>query len=138
MHSMKFNHYYRIKRIFRQELMEEEYAKEEKKHNVFCNYNPFCFVAREDSNVMGIIVGYTSYEEVYIDDLIVVGKYRGRDIGTKLVTEVENFYSGKGFNNINLCTNGFQAPKFYEKCADIIKENETDAEAYFGKKDYEI
>ena len=124
-----------------EELMEEEYAKEEKKHNVFCNYNPFCFVAREDSNVMGIIVGYTSYEEVYIDDLIVVDKYRGRDIGTKLVTEVENFYRGKGFNNINLCTNGFQAPKFYEKCGyqlEFVRRNKNNPklDKYFYVKFY--
>lgn len=124
-----------------EELMEEEYAKEEKKHNVFCNYNPFCFVAREDSNAMGIIVGYTSYEELYIDDLIVVDKYRGRDIGTKLVTEVENFYRGKGFNNINLCTNGFQAPKFYEKCGyqlEFVRRNKNNPklDKYFYVKFY--
>lgn len=27
---------------------------------------------------------------------------------------VEEYYQDAGFNNINLCTNEFQAPKFYE------------------------
>jgi len=99
-----------------EEIMEQEYIKEEQKHNVFCNYEPYVFVATENEEVLGIITGYSCYEEIYIDDLIVVDKYRGNDIGTKLVRKVEDYFKGKGFNNINLCTNGFQAPKFYEKC----------------------
>ena len=85
---------------------------------------------------------YTIIEEVYIDDLIVIDKYRGRDIGTKLVTQVEDFYRGKGFNNINLCTNGFQAPKFYEKCGyqlEFIRKNKNNPklDKYFYVKFYE-
>ena len=109
-----------------EELMEEEFNKEEQKHNVFCNYTPYSFVASENGNTLGIITGYTSYEEVYIDDLIVIDKYRGNDIGTKLVKKVEEHFNGKGFNNINLCTNGFQAPKFYEKCGynlEFVRKN---------------
>ena len=109
-----------------EELMEEEYTKEENKHNVCCNYTPYSFVASENGNTLGIITGYTCYEEVYIDDLIVIDKYRGNDIGTKLVRKVEEHFKGKGFNNINLCTNGFQAPKFYEKCGynlEFVRKN---------------
>ena len=51
-----------------EELMEEEFSKEEKKHNIFCNYEPYSFVASENGNVLGMITGYTSYEEVYIDE----------------------------------------------------------------------
>lgn len=29
---------------------------------------------------------------------------------------VEEYYKGKEYNNINLTTYEFQAPKFYEKC----------------------
>lgn len=109
-----------------EELMEEEFSKEEKKHNVCCNYEPYSFVASENENILGMITGYTSYEEVYIDDIIVVDKYRGNDIGTKLVKTVEEYFNEKGFNNINLCTNGFQAPKFYEKCGyqlEFVRKN---------------
>lgn len=63
-----------------------------RKHNAFYNYTPFCFVASE---ALGIIAGYTAQEEVYIDDLIVIDKHRGRNIGTKLVTQVENFLKVK-------------------------------------------
>ena len=124
-----------------EELMEEEYTKEEQNHNVYCNYTPFCFVAKEKNNILGLIVGYTAYEEVYIDDLIVLEKYRGKDIGTKLVKEVEEFYKGKEFNNINLCTNGFQAAKFYEKCGyklEFIRKNKNNPklDKYFYVKFY--
>ena len=53
-----------------EELMEEEFSKEEKKHNIFCNYEPYSFVASENGNILGMITGYTSYEEVYIDVFI--------------------------------------------------------------------
>lgn len=124
-----------------EELMEEEFTKEEKKYNVCCNYTPYSFVASENGDVLGIITGYTSYEEVYIDDLIVIDKYRGNDIGTKLVKKVENYFKGKGFNNINLCTNGFQAPKFYEKCGyqlEFVRRNKNNPklDKYFYVKFY--
>lgn len=109
-----------------EELIEEEFSKYEKLHNVSCNYTPYSFVAYEDENVMGVITGYTCYEEIYIDDVIVIDKYRGNDIGSKLVKEVEDYFKGKGFNNINLCTSEFQAPKFYEKCGyqlEFIRKN---------------
>ncbi len=107
-------------------LIEKEFAKEDQKHGVSCNYTPFCFVASEGENTLGIITGYTCYEEIYIDDLIVVDEYRGNNIGEKLVKKIEEHFSGKGFNNINLCTNGFQAPEFYEKCGyklEFVRKN---------------
>ena len=41
--------------------------------------------------------------------------HRGKDIGTKLMKAVEEYYKDSGFNNMNLCTSEFQAPQFYEK-----------------------
>lgn len=108
------------------EILEREYTKEENKHNINYNYNPFCFVAYEDDIILGLISGYSYYEEVYIDDLVVVSEFRGNNIGTRLVQTVEENFKGKGFNNINLCTNGFQAPKFYEKCGyklEFVRKN---------------
>jgi len=40
---------------------------------------------------------------------------------------VEEYFKDDGFNNINLCTNEFQAPKFYKKCGyklEFIRKNE--------------
>ena len=42
-------------------------------------------------------------------------KYRGQNIGTKLVQAVEEEYRNKGFEKISLTTFGFQAPEFYKK-----------------------
>ena len=46
--------------------------------------------------------------------------------GLELIEHTENYFKDKGFNNINLVTNEFQAPKFYEKCGfelEFIREN---------------
>lgn len=109
-----------------QELMEFEYVKYEEKHNIFCNCTPYCFVAKNENNILGIVSGFTCYDEIYIDDLVVVEKYRNNNIGTMLINKVEDYFKDKNFNNINLCTNGFQAPKFYEKCGfqlEFVRKN---------------
>ena len=56
-------------------------------------------------------------------------EYRGKGIGTQLIRTVEECFSGKGFTNINLCTNGFQASDFYERCGfelEFTRENKSD------------
>ena len=78
------------------------------------HYTPFNFVAKDDNKVVGIITGKSYYKEVHISDLIVLEEYRGNDLGTKLVKTVEDYYKGKGFENINLTTYEFQAPEFYK------------------------
>ncbi len=53
-------------------------------------------------------------------------KYRGQGYGRKLIHELEAKFKGQGFNNINLCTNTFNAPEFYKKCgfiAEFTREN---------------
>lgn len=80
------------------------------------NYKPFTFIAKEDNKIIGIITGHSYYKEVHIADLIVLEEYRGKKIGSQLVKVVEEYYKGKEYNNINLTTYEFQAPKFYEKC----------------------
>lgn len=107
-------------------IIEEELEKYDIKNEVACNYTPFGFIAEENGNFIGAVTGYTCFAEVYIDDLVVKEEYRGKGIGKKLLKEVENYYKGKKFNNMNLVTNGFQAPKFYEKCGfqlEFVREN---------------
>ena len=96
-------------------FIEEEHQKYEAKNGVVCNYTPFCFIAKENDELMGAIAGATFFSEVYIDELVVREDQRGKDIGTKLINAVEEYYKDSGFNNMNTCTNEFQAPKFYEK-----------------------
>ena len=97
-------------------LMEAEHERYEARHGVAFNYTPFSFAAKENGEIIGAVTGFACYAEVYIDDLVVMEGHRGKDIGTQLLKTVEEHYRGHGFNNINLCTSEFQAPKFYEKC----------------------
>mgnify|MGYP000272006620 FL=1 len=97
-------------------MIDEEFNKFAEKNNVKCNYKPFTFIAKEDNKIIGIITGHSYYKEVHIADLIVLEEYRGKKIGSQLVKVVEKYYKGKEYNNINLTTYEFQAPKFYEKC----------------------
>ena len=97
-------------------MIDEEFNKFAEKNKVKCNYKPFTFIAKEDNKIIGIITGHSYYKEVHIADLIVLEEYRGKKIGSQLVKVVEEYYKGKEYNNINLTTYEFQAPKFYEKC----------------------
>ena len=96
-------------------LIDNEFNKYARKFDVVCDYQDFCFVAREGNEIMGIIVGHSYYKEVHIADLIVMEKFRGQDIGTHLIKRVEEEFKGSRFENINLSTYAFQAPEFYKK-----------------------
>jgi len=107
-------------------FIEEEHQKYETKNGIVCNYTPFCFIAKENDELVGAIAGATFFSEVYIDELVVKEDLRGKDIGTKLINAVEEYYKDSGFNNMNTCTNEFQAPKFYEKCGfelEFVRKN---------------
>lgn len=107
-------------------FIEKEHKEYELKNGVNFNYTPFHYIAKEEENIVGIVSGYTCYEEVYIDGLVVNMECRNKGIGRELINTVENKFSNKGFNNINLVTNAFQAPNFYEKCGfelEFIRKN---------------
>ena len=111
-------------------FIEAEHEKYEIENDVQCNYVPFCFVAEIGDQIVGAISGATFFSEVYIDELIVKKEYRNKKIGTQLIDTLEKFYKEYGFNNINCCTNGFQAPKFYEKCGfelEFVRNNRSDS-----------
>ena len=96
-------------------IIEVEAEKYETKNGVVCNFTPFSFIAKENDEIIGAIIGFTCYSEVYIDDLVVMENHRGKKVGTQLIHAVEEYFKDDGFNNINLCTSEFQAPQFYEK-----------------------
>ncbi len=112
-------------------LIDDEFNKYAKKNEVVCNYKMFAFIAKDDEgNFLGIITGNTYYGEVHIEDLIVLEEYRKQHIGSRLINAVEEYYKGKEFENINLTTYGFQAPRFYEKCGfkiEFIRKNKKDS-----------
>jgi ribosomal protein S18 acetylase RimI-like enzyme len=52
--------------------------------------------------------------------------HRGKGLGKKLITALKEHYKGKGFNNMNLVTNTFNAPDFYKKCGfelEFVRKN---------------
>lgn len=103
----------------------DKYALE---NDIDCNYRSFSFVAKENNEIVGVITGHSYYKEVHISDLIVSENYRNKNIGTKLIDEVENHFKNKGLENINLTTYDFQAPEFYKKCGfevEFIRKNAT-------------
>lgn len=110
-------------------------------HQLSVNYTPFNFVAEEDEEVIGLITGYAYYNEVYISELILLEKSRGKGIGSKLLRKVEDYFRDKGYELITLTTHKFQAPDFYLKNGfeiEHIRENKNNPNLtkYYFKKKY--
>jgi predicted acetyltransferase len=99
----------------------------ERDYGIDVNYQSFSIVLLNEHQVVcGILNAYTAFAEVYVDDIWVDSIHRGQGYGKKLMQALEERFSGKGFNNINLVTSAFQAPGFYKKCgftAEFIREN---------------
>ncbi len=107
-------------------MIGEEFEKYAKKNDLECKYIPFAFIAKENEKVVGVLTGKSYYSEIHIGDLIILEEYRGNDLGTKLMEEVENHFKNQGISNINLTTYSFQAPEFYKKCGyelEFIRKN---------------
>lgn len=108
------------------EIIDLEFNKYAIKNGVECNYKSFSFIAKINNEIIGIITGNSYYQEVHIDNLIVLEQYRKQHIGSKLMEKVENHFKNKGFKNINLTTYEFQALEFYKKCGfevEFVREN---------------
>lgn len=54
-----------------EKFIEEEMEKFEAMNGVACNFTPFCFVARENAEMVGALTGFLSFSEVYIDEMVV-------------------------------------------------------------------
>jgi ribosomal protein S18 acetylase RimI-like enzyme len=100
-----------------EEKMSKDLVTYETAHGVDVNYKKFSIVLRDDKGIVfGVLIAFTAFAEIYVEDLWIETAYRGKGFGKKLLHELESYFEGKGFNNINLVTNAFQAPSFYEKC----------------------
>jgi [ribosomal protein S5]-alanine N-acetyltransferase len=94
----------------------------EREHGIDVNYKKISLILSNSENqLLGILIAYTAFSEVYVDDLWVNKIYRNRGYGKKLLDTLEDNFKGKGFNNINLVTSAFQAPEFYKKCGFIVE-----------------
>jgi ribosomal protein S18 acetylase RimI-like enzyme len=102
--------------------MHAGHVEYEKSHGINVNYKRFALVLKEHTgNVIAVLCAYTAFAEIYVDDLWVDAPHRGKGYGKHLLYSLENHFKRKGFNNINLVTNAFQAPEFYKKCGFSIE-----------------
>lgn len=100
-----------------EEKMREDLVEYESNHGIDVNYKNFAIILTgESGDTVGVVNAFTAFSEVYVDDMWVHSLYRGKGYGRKLLQALEDHFEGKGFNNINLVTNAFNAPEFYKKC----------------------
>jgi ribosomal protein S18 acetylase RimI-like enzyme len=71
--------------------------------------------ARDDGRIVGGALGALWLEWLFIELLWLGEAFRGRDIGTELITELEEEARRRGAKNAYVDTFSFQAPGFYEK-----------------------
>ena len=100
-----------------EQKMEDGLVAYESYHGIDIDYKAFAIIIADEHDVIcGVLNAYTAYAEIYIDNIWVDERARGKGYGRLLLQALENHFKGKGFNNINLVTSAFQAPDFYKKC----------------------
>jgi len=111
-----------------EEKMRRSLVQYESSHGIDVNYKRFALTLTRGANQdpIGVLNAFTSFYEIYIEDLWIDSNHRRKGYGKKLLENLEQRFKGKGFNNINLVTNQFNAPGFYEKCGftlEFVREN---------------
>ncbi|MBI2792813.1 MAG: GNAT family N-acetyltransferase [Gammaproteobacteria bacterium] len=110
-----------------EEKMRKGFVEYESSHGIDVNYKSFSLILKNEKNeAVGVLNAFSAFAEIYIDDIWVDKFHRGKGYGKKLLSELENHFKGKGFNNMNLATSSFQAPEFYKKCGfneEFVREN---------------
>lgn len=110
-------------------MVQQGHINDESKNGITCNYHKFSLVIENvNKEILGVLSAYTAFAEIYIDDIWIKPDCRKQGLGRKLLQSVEERFQGKGYNNINLVTNQFQAPKFYLKCGyqqEFVRENKS-------------
>jgi len=110
-----------------EEKMRKDLGKYENSHGIEINYQQFALLLTNDHNkTIGVLNAYTAFAEVYIEDMWIDSNHRRLGYGKKLIEELENHFTSKGFNNINLVTSQFQAPEFYKNCGftlEFVRKN---------------
>jgi ribosomal protein S18 acetylase RimI-like enzyme len=70
---------------------------------------------RDDGRIVGGALGALWLEWLFIELLWLSEPFRRRDIGTELITQLEDEARRRGAKNAYVDTFSFQAPGFYEK-----------------------
>lgn len=96
-------------------FVQKNVQKYNEKHNINNKPEVILYVALDGDTFAGGIQIEINKDSMYIDLLAVNKKYRGNDIGTKLMDYVEELARERKLHSINLGTTEFQARPFYEK-----------------------
>jgi ribosomal protein S18 acetylase RimI-like enzyme len=100
-----------------EDKMVEGFVAYEASHGIDVNYTKFALImSNEQGALVGVLNAYICISEVYVQDFWIAAEYRRKGYGRKLMEALEDRFKGKGFNNINLVTNHFNAVDFYKKC----------------------
>lgn len=73
------------------------------------------FLAFDNERLVGGAIGFVEYNWYFLDLLYIDEEYRGQDIGTNLLKEIEEFSIKQNLTGIRMETWDFQARGFYEK-----------------------
>ena len=88
--------------------------------------------------IAGLDACVTAFKILYVSTVFVDEKYRRKDIGTKLIREMEKRAAVLGVNTIRLDTFNWQGKDFYEalgyKCVGHYSNNEDGYSEYFFLK----
>ncbi len=90
--------------------LNEKFFKDEKELKI-----DLIFIAKENDIFVGGVHGVIKKDKMYISLLVVLDKYKGQRIGSKLMDYIERKAISKGVVSIHLGTCDFQAKPFYEK-----------------------
>lgn len=73
------------------------------------------FLAFDNNKLIGGAIGFVKYNWYFLDLLYVDENYRGQDVGTNLIRNIETFAKKEKLIGIRMETWDFQARGFYEK-----------------------
>ena len=97
------------------------------------------FLAFDNDKLIGGAIGFMQYNWYFLDLLYVDEEYRGQDVGTDLIKQIEAFAKKENLTGVRMETWDFQARGFYEKNGFIvyaeIKDCPPGTTDYFLKKE---
>ena len=78
------------------------------------------FLAFDDDKLIGGAIGFVQYNWYFLDLLYIDEEYRGQDIGTNLIKQIEAFAKKENLTGVRMETWDFQAREFYEKNGYVV------------------
>jgi GNAT superfamily N-acetyltransferase len=107
------------------EISEQQYEDVEEFKNGIINsfaegrgqpfgWGQFAYEAVDDSERVGVVMGYWLYDWLYVEYLAVTETCRGKRVGSRLLERAEALARELSLEGVALDTFGYQAPAYYE------------------------